>query len=74
MIVISCLFDNSHPPLALPGGSDGKKFACNVGDPGSIPGKIPGEGMVTPSSVLAWRILRTEDPGGATVHGGHKQP
>ena len=45
VIVISCLFDNSHPPLALPGGSDGKKFACNVGDPGLIPGlgKIPGE-------------------------------
>lgn len=22
----------------FPGGSDGKEFACNVGDPGSIPG------------------------------------
>jgi len=22
----------------FPGGSDGKEFACNTGDPGSIPG------------------------------------
>ena len=27
------------------------------------------EGMATHSSVLAWRIPRTEEPGGATVHG-----
>ena len=28
------------------GGSDGKEYACNVGDPGSIPGSggSPGEG------------------------------
>ena len=30
---------------ALPGGSDGKESACNVGDPGSIlgSGRSPGE-------------------------------
>ena len=30
----------------FPGGSDGKESACNVGDPGSIPGlgRYPGEG------------------------------
>ena len=30
----------------IPGGSDGKKSACNAGDPGSIPGlgRSPGEG------------------------------
>ena len=27
------------------------------------------EGMATHSSVLAWRMPRTEEPGGATVHG-----
>ena len=26
------------------------------------------EGMATHSSILAWRIPWTEDPGGATVH------
>ena len=25
--------------------------------------------MTTHSSILAWRIPRTEEPGGATVHG-----
>jgi len=27
------------------------------------------EGMATHSSILAWRIPWTEEPGGATVHG-----
>ena len=32
--------------LAFPGGSDGKQFACNTGDQGSVPGsgRSPGEG------------------------------
>ena len=48
------------------GGLDGKEFACNVGDPGSILGwEDPLEkGMATHSSILAWRIPRTEEPGG----------
>ena len=31
--------------MGFPGGSDGKESACNVGDPGSIPGlgRSPGE-------------------------------
>ena len=34
----------------FPGGSDGKASACNVGDPGSIPGsgRSPGEGNGNP--------------------------
>ena len=27
------------------------------------------KGMATDFSILAWRIPRTEEPGGATVHG-----
>ena len=30
------------------------------------------KGMATCSSILAWRIPWTEEPGWATVHGGHK--
>ena len=32
--------------MGFPGGSDGKASACNVGDPGLIPGsgRSPGEG------------------------------
>ena len=50
----------------LPYGSEGKEFACNAGDQGSIPGsgRSPEEGMATHSSILAWRIPWTEEPGG----------
>jgi len=36
--------------LGFPGGSAGKKFACNAGDLGSIPGlgRFPGEGKGYP--------------------------
>ena len=36
--------------LGLPDGSDGKDFACNAGDPGSIPGsgRSPGKGNGNP--------------------------
>ena len=48
----------------FPGGSDGKEFSCNAGDPGSIPGlgRSPGEGNGNHSSILAWRITWTEEP------------
>ena len=52
-------------------GSVGKESTCNVGDAGrrefdSCVGKIPlDEGMATThSSILAWRIPWTEEPGG----------
>ena len=36
------------------GGSDGKEYACNVGDLGSIPGsgRSPGEGKWQPTPVF----------------------
>ena len=42
--------------LGFPGGSDGKESACNVRDPGLIPGwEGPLEkGMATYSGILAW--------------------
>ena len=48
------------------GCSDGKESACNAGDPGSIVGwEDPlGKGMITQSSILAWRTPWTEEPGG----------
>ena len=52
-------------------GSDSKVFACNVGDPGSIPGlgRSPGEGNSNP---LQHSCLENPMDGGAlqaTVHG-----
>ena len=54
------------PSAEIPGGSDGKASACNVGDLGSIPGLgiSPGEGNGNHSSTLAWRIPQREEPGG----------
>ena len=48
------------------GGSVGKESACSARDPGSIPGlEDPLEkGMAIHSSILAWKISWTEEPGG----------
>ena len=50
---------------ALPGGSDGKAFACNGGGPSLIPGsEDPLEKeMETHSSILALRIPWRKEPG-----------
>ena len=60
--IIKAIYDH---PMVFPGGPDGKEYVCNAGDPCSIPklGRSPGEGMTTHSSILAWRIPWTEDPG-----------
>ena len=57
--------DKIGPPQN-PGGSDGKESVCSAGDLGWIPGsgRSPGEGIATHSSILAWRIPWTEEPGG----------
>ena len=61
-------------PLGFPGGSAGKEFVCNAGDLGSIPGlgRCPGEGNDTHSSILAWRITWTEEPGGLQAMGSQR--
>ena len=57
----------------LPLGLRGKESACNAGaaqDVGLIPGleRPLEEGTATHSSILAWRIPQTEEPGGTIVH------
>ena len=60
----------------IPGGSDGKVSACNVGDPGSIPGlgRSPGEGTGNP---LRYACLENPTDGGRSLVGystwGHKE-
>ena len=53
--------------LRFPGDSDRKKFACNAGDPGSIPGwgRSPGEGHGNP---LQYSSLEIPMDGGAFVY------
>ena len=52
----------------------GLPSACNAGDPGSIPrsGRSPIEGNGYHSSVLAWRIPWTEEPGRLQSMGSQK--
>ena len=73
-----------HPGLGrciltrrLPRWLSGKESACSggaTGDTGSIPGsEDPLEkGMATHSSILAWRIPWTEEPGGLQFMGLQK--
>ena len=60
--------------LGFSGGSDGKESAYNTGDLGSIPGweRSPGEGNGYPLQYLAWRIPRTEEPGGLQSMGSQR--
>ena len=51
--------------MGFPGGSNGKESAHNAGDPGSIPGlgRSPEKGNGNDSSILAWKIPWTGEPG-----------
>ena len=51
--------------MGFPDGSDSKESAYNAGDLDSIPGQEDPleKGMATHSSILAWRIPWTEEPG-----------
>ena len=57
-----------QPPLydSIPRSSVSEESAFSAGDPGSIPqsGRSPGGGNGNKASILAWRILWTEGPGG----------
>ena len=54
------------PEIHFPAGSVVKKLPANAGDLGLIPdlGRSPGEENGSHSSILAWRIPWTEEPGG----------
>ena len=63
--------ENFEHYFHFPGGSDGETFACNAGDPGSIPGsgRSPGEGNGTP---LQYSCLETEETGGLQSMGSQR--
>ena len=54
----------------FPGGSDGKEYASNVGDPGSIPGlgSSPGEGNGNPLQYSHLENFKDRGAWQATVH------
>ena len=61
--------------MAFPDGSGGKEPACQYrrhkrcGSNLWVDKTPLEDGMASPCSILAWRIPRTEEPGGATAHG-----
>ena len=57
--------------FGFPGGSDGKEFACNVGDLGSIPGlgRFPEGGHGIPLQYSCLEIPMDRGACLATVHG-----
>ena len=65
---ILCRRDRLPTPVSLgfPGGSNSEESAWNAEALGSNPrmGESLEEGMATHSSILAWRIPWTEEPGG----------
>ena len=52
--------------------SDGKESACDAEDPGSIPGSRRSLGLATHSSILAWEIPWTQEPGGLQSIGSQR--
>ena len=64
-LLIMYLF-NKVISMAFLGSSDGKEPACNVGDLGQSLDWEDSleEEMATLSSILAWKIPQTEEPGG----------
>ena len=61
-----CAFLGDSIHLGFPGGSVRKESACNTGDTGLIPRleRHLEKEMATYSSILAWEIPWTEEPGG----------
>ena len=61
--------------MAFLGSSAGKRSSCNAEDLGSVPGLEDPleEDVATHSSILAWRIPLTEEPGGLHSPWGLKE-
>ena len=67
-------FSSPNPGIGLPRGSASEESACNAEDPdGSLGGEDPPEKEMAPhSSILAWRIQRTKEPGGPESMGSQR--
>ena len=64
-------FIASQPIRSFPGGSTVKNLPSNAGDVDSIPGQEDPLEVTTHSSILAWSIPWTEEPGG--LHSSRSQ-
>ena len=77
MLLVSggdAIWDESVVTQELPRWLSGKESACNARDMNSVPGwedNLEKE-MTTHSSILAWKIPWTEEPGGVKSMGSQK--
>ena len=64
--LLSGIYQKSHRTVGFPSGLGGKESACDEGDwvQSLVQEDLLKKGMATHSSILAWRILWTEGPGG----------
>ena len=71
MSVIEMAVSRLGTAKGFPGASDHKESTCDAGNLGSIPGqgKSLEKGMVTFSSILAWRIPMDRGAWWATAYG-----
>ena len=72
---INCPFKSCSCQVnGIPRWLSGKESPASAGDTGSIPGsrRSPGEGNATHSSILAWEIPWTEEPGGLQSVGSQR--
>ena len=59
--------------MGFSGGSVVKNLSASAGDMGSLDQEDPlKKGMATHSSILAWKIPWTKDPGGLPSLGSHR--
>ena len=59
-----CIHIYMYTYMGFPGGSDSKESACKAGDPFSGQEDPMEKEMPTHSSICAWRVSWTEEPGG----------
>ena len=70
--VCLCIYIFIYIYMGFPSGSDVKESACNAGDPGSIPEDPLEKDMVSHSSIPAYIIPWTEEPGGLQSMGSQR--
>ena len=68
------IIEDHGKKVGFPGGSVSKESVCKAGNLGSIIGlgRSLEKGKATHSSILAWRIPRTEEPGGLQSMGSQR--
>ena len=66
---------NSEETKGFPGDSDGKEYACNAGDSGSVPesGRFPGVGNDSALQYSCWENPKDRSAWRTTVQGVAKE-